>query len=344
MPLFKAMTEGVVELYDRYSEIISKIVLIYKKQNVEQAESFQAKIAMFEAKYYNIKAIMATVIRAEGSGSNKLGLTSPTHVSGAGMSRIALPKLNLVKFNGDLKAWQSFYDIFEASIHNSIKISDVEKFMYLRSCLKGEPLSLVSSLPLAGANYSVAWDSLKSRYNQPPLLTNAYLEALLGLRPVERAPEQLRTFTTLLIEYTGALSALGYCVEDWSVLPLFLLRKKLSSDLRERWEKEVSEEGLVTVKCFISFLKKEDKILEAAKCGPSKGGSSGLRMSRMQTKKRFKSYGAGTSALVTSTDAYRTPASPKCVLFGSNHPLFSCGNSRVLPKMIDDRRKINAFA
>ncbi|KAG8240057.1 hypothetical protein J437_LFUL019612 [Ladona fulva] len=178
-------------------------------------QSFQAKIAMFEAKYYNIKAIMATVILAEGSGSNKLGLTSPTHVSGAGMSRIALPKLNLVEFNGDLQAWQSFYDIFKASIHNSIEIS-VEKFMHLRSCIKGEPLSLVSSLPLAGANYSVAWDTLKSRYNQPSFLMNAYLEALLGLRLVEQAPEQLRMFTTLLIEYMDALSALGYQVEDWS--------------------------------------------------------------------------------------------------------------------------------
>ncbi|KAG8238279.1 hypothetical protein J437_LFUL017841, partial [Ladona fulva] len=207
---------------------------------------------------------MATVIHAEGSGSNKLGLTSPTHVSGAGMSRITLPKLNMVEFNGYLKAWQIFYDIFEGSTHNYIEISNVEKFMYLRSCLKGEPLSLVSSLPLAGANYSVAWDSLISRHNQPSLLMNAYLEALLGLRPVERNMNNYE-------QYTGALSALGNRVEDWSVILLFLLRKKLSSDLRQGWEKEVSEEGLMTVKCFISFLEKEASVLETAKFGPSKG-------------------------------------------------------------------------
>ncbi|KAG8236132.1 hypothetical protein J437_LFUL001608 [Ladona fulva] len=50
---------------------------------------------------------MATVIHAEGSGSIKLGLTSMTHVSGAGMSRTAFQKLNLIDFHGDLKCVHS---------------------------------------------------------------------------------------------------------------------------------------------------------------------------------------------------------------------------------------------
>ena len=48
---------------------------------------------------------------------------------------IKLPKLEIAKFGGDPTTWQQFYDSFTAAIHNSVSLTNVEKFNYLRSCL-----------------------------------------------------------------------------------------------------------------------------------------------------------------------------------------------------------------
>ena len=47
---------------------------------------------------------------------------------------IKLPKLEIEKFGGDPTTWQQFYDSFTA-IHNSVSLTNVEKFNYLRSWL-----------------------------------------------------------------------------------------------------------------------------------------------------------------------------------------------------------------
>lgn len=48
-----------------------------------------------------------------------------------------LPKLEIAPFNGDKLKWSEFWDSFECTIHNNEKLSNVEKFNYLRSKLVG---------------------------------------------------------------------------------------------------------------------------------------------------------------------------------------------------------------
>ena len=43
---------------------------------------------------------------------------------------IKLPKLEIVKFGGDSTTWQQFYDSFTTAIHNSVLLTNVEKFNY----------------------------------------------------------------------------------------------------------------------------------------------------------------------------------------------------------------------
>jgi hypothetical protein len=133
--------------------------------------------------------------------------------------------------------WQAFYDVYLFAVHGNSSLSDVQKFLYLKSILKGEALSYVSSLPVSSGNYLVAWKSLKSRYMDPNRLTNAYLEALFDMNPISREAQAIRKFCKLITEYVGALSAVGHNVESWSVPMLFLLRRKLNPVWRERWEK-----------------------------------------------------------------------------------------------------------
>ena len=60
---------------------------------------------------------------------------------------VKLPSIEIKSFSGELTEWPSFLDSYEASIHNSSELNDVQKFTYLRSCLTDAALkSLVTSL------------------------------------------------------------------------------------------------------------------------------------------------------------------------------------------------------
>ena len=48
---------------------------------------------------------------------------------------IKLPSIEIKRFSGELTEWPSFFYSYEAAIHNSSELSDVQKFTYLRSYL-----------------------------------------------------------------------------------------------------------------------------------------------------------------------------------------------------------------
>ena len=53
-------------------------------------------------------------------------------------------------------------DSFEASIHNT-SLSEIEKFSYLKSLLKGPALEPISGMKMDNANYQQAIEILKKR-------------------------------------------------------------------------------------------------------------------------------------------------------------------------------------
>ncbi|CAB4039804.1 partial, partial [Paramuricea clavata] len=67
-----------------------------------------------------------------------------------------LPKLALPEFTGEPLDWQGFWDQYQVSIHSNINISDIDKFNYLKGCVKGEALAAISGLTLTSDNYQEA--------------------------------------------------------------------------------------------------------------------------------------------------------------------------------------------
>ncbi|GLV37431.1 hypothetical protein CBL_10603 [Carabus blaptoides fortunei] len=237
LALFRVMTEGMDEISERYHETVMKIAAYNAKQTPRIEEDWQDEIVQFENLFYNAKAI-ASIAFPDADKLN-VSLTpgqamhaNPSHVHG-----VSLPKLKLVEFSGEVKSWNNFSDLYLATVHNNTQLSDVQKHMYLRSSVKGDALSLISSLPLTADNYQVAWNTLQTRYNNTTLLRNAYLEALFGVPNATRQPQSTRALATSLAEYLGALQALGHNVEGWAVPLIFIFSNKLNAVLREHWEK-----------------------------------------------------------------------------------------------------------
>ena len=58
--------------------------------------------------------------------------------------RIKWPEITIKKFNGELTKWITFWDTFEATIHNNPALAPVQKFIYLQSLLESSAAETVS--------------------------------------------------------------------------------------------------------------------------------------------------------------------------------------------------------
>ena len=68
---------------------------------------------------------------------------------------VKLPKWDMHTFSSDKMKWSEFWDAFESAVHNKKKMSDVEKFNYLRNKVSGEARSAIQGLNLSNENFEV---------------------------------------------------------------------------------------------------------------------------------------------------------------------------------------------
>ena len=71
------------------------------------------------------------------------------------------------------------------SIHSNINISDIDKFNYLKGCVKGEALAAISGLTLTSDNYQEAVQVLKDRFGNEQVLISAHMESLLKINKIK---------------------------------------------------------------------------------------------------------------------------------------------------------------
>ena len=103
----------------------------------------------------------------------------------ASSGQCRLPKISLPEFRGEPIEWQGFWDQFQVSIYDNTRISMIDKFNYLKGCLKGEALSAVAGLALNMENYKEAIDILKDRFGNEQVLISAHMESLLRISKIK---------------------------------------------------------------------------------------------------------------------------------------------------------------
>ena len=85
------------------------------------------------------------------SVSNTLSHTPVVH--NVRQSVCQLRKLTIPTFSGDSLQFQTFWDSFEAAIHNNKGLTGIQKFHYLRAQLLGDAAHVIDNLPLTDKNY-----------------------------------------------------------------------------------------------------------------------------------------------------------------------------------------------
>ena len=97
---------------------------------------------------------------------------------------VKLPKLEIAVFSGDKLKWPEFWDAFENAVHNNPRLSNIEKFNYLRSKLNGEEKRAIQGLTLSKEKYGVAIGILKERFGNEQEVIDHHYNKMINLSPV----------------------------------------------------------------------------------------------------------------------------------------------------------------
>ena len=150
------------------------------------------------------------------------------------IKRFKLPKLEFVKFSGDVKQWIKFWGQFE-KIDMDKEIPEADKFLYLLQATDGRAKELIEVYPPSGDNYQKAISDLKRRFGREELLIDIYIRELIDL--IVNKKDDLTTLYDKLRANINNLDSLGLTSDKYSCIVLPLVESSLPTQLIREWER-----------------------------------------------------------------------------------------------------------
>ena len=180
-------------------------------------------------------------------------------------SNLTLPRIELPKFNGDVLTFQTFWDQFEAAVHNNDNLPNVQKFTYLRSGLSGNAQQVVEGFEVTGANYQPAVECLKHRYGRKRVIISSIVRSITKMDAKSTVS-------------ASSLRDLYGCI----LLPIF--ESKLPAQLLEKWELELVDtpEDEIDLELFFKFLNRQVVSKEGGERGLHTNSSPTSRSSNVR--------------------------------------------------------------
>lgn len=151
-------------------------------------------------------------------------------------NEINLPKIEMPTFDGTVLSWESFRDLYVSIIHNRTDLSDIRKFQYLKSCMRGAAEPLLRSFTLTTENYMGAWQMLLDRFDNKKALIYEHLRQLTSQSACKDRPEDLKNLLNKTSESLRALQNLGRSVTEWDDWVVFMCTNLLDIESRKLWE------------------------------------------------------------------------------------------------------------
>ena len=158
---------------------------------------------------------------------------------------VKLPPLKLEPFSGDIEGWARFWEQFESSIDKDPSLSVVNKHVFLRGYLEGEPKMLVEGIAVVADTYAETKRILLARYGDKNRIIQAHLDYLENVRPIQYpTPDALNTAFIECHRRIQALRALGEDVNGYGRVIAPKILRAFPDDLCRRWIVHAKREGL----------------------------------------------------------------------------------------------------
>ncbi|XP_064650936.1 uncharacterized protein LOC135502211 [Lineus longissimus] len=259
---------------------------------------------------------------------------APLSIPGTSCDAVAkLPKIEREKFNGDNLKWQSFWDQFNAIVHNKPRTAAVTKFSSLLSSLGGDALESIRGFTLTDANYDLARACLTDRYDRKERIIFSHIQALLNFSvPTGVAVAGLWKLRDDLNSHVRCLAGLDVSGEKYGLFLTPLVLSKLPTEIRMEWAR-VGEGKERDLQFLLNFLKVEIERRERAD-GFRSMQSSKVKQHASDETKRTVSVPPTASVLHTQGQGHNRGA---CAFCSKSHPSEKCYKLTKLP--LDERHK-----
>lgn len=231
-------------------------------QRVGDIVDAENKCCSFKA---DISTILKTKFANSTQGNNVVVQASDTVSSqfSAQPSVTRMPEIHIDKFSGDQSLWDSFFEIFNAVVMNNKDLADVQKLIYLKLYLVGEPLKLIESLALIGSNLEVAVKILKERYDNKLAVIYSHIKGITDIPSMTKfTSTYLRDFVVKVKQHTECLKNLKVPIEHWDLILVYILSHKLDINSRRSYELERGPTNMPTLIDFLRFVEKRCQAAE----------------------------------------------------------------------------------
>lgn len=163
--------------------------------------------------------------------------------SGAGFSTTHLPAIDLPPFTGKYEEWEQFRDRFATLIIQNKVLSNFARMHFLVSALKSTALECIRGLSVAVENFEIAWNTLKTRFENKRRLLKRHLSALFDLPVIARESAQERQLLDHVRNTIAALTNLNRLLEElWNDILVYLVVQKLDSITRKAWNMRAGDD------------------------------------------------------------------------------------------------------
>ncbi|XP_036340923.1 uncharacterized protein LOC118750311 [Rhagoletis pomonella] len=193
----KSIVESIRETEDKppHAELQCRLGIL--ESYFKQALSVQADIedldpsdngrADLEDSYVAVKLSIQAPLGEDGNTTVNY---TETAASAPVVPTSHLPRLSLPTFSGDYAEYKNFITSFTQIKARESRLSNIERFNYLLSCLKGSALETVKAFQVTSENYPNALDRLKERFDNPTLIFLEGIASRFTLQPAEKSNAQ----------------------------------------------------------------------------------------------------------------------------------------------------------
>ena len=230
---------------------------------------------------------------------------------------VKLPPLSAPTFNGEPTKWKSYWQQFEATIHNSKKLHNQLPMQYLLKFLVTKRArDAIEGIDAAAEAYPEAIAALMARFDRPQIIHRAHARALLNAKPVkDGTSSELRQLHDTFHHHLRSLKAQDKL--DFDRFMTVLSESKLDSQTMIEWQKLAqAEKDVPSYTKFLEFLDLRATTTELTpyECNQRKS---------QPFNKKPKSYSPGN--FNKSELIHATTAQVKCLAFnGQKHSIAYC--------------------
>ncbi|XP_067121310.1 uncharacterized protein [Centruroides vittatus] len=351
---FDSCAGFLAQLQEKYSKIetIDKEILdkLQKDEKCSQQmldEEIEG-IENYNGTFVDLKTRLERRLNTSG-----LDETRSEGETGYSKGNFKLPKIELQKFDGNLKNYLSFWGLFK-KIHEDPNISDLDKFQYLiQSTLKGSRArEVIESFPVTAEHYSQAIECLNSRFGREDVLIEVYVRELLSLvlnnalgqehkLPIVKLYDRIET-------QLRSLKMLGVTTDKCASMLYPLVESSLPTDLLRIWERHLNSmllksgrENFNKLETLMQFLRNEIESEEKISLATSGFGFQNKTKKVVQSKIKAASPYNKTvpTGMELLTSAQEKPfRDQQCVFCEKSHASAECRKAENLT--LDQRKQI----